>query len=554
MVSSYSSSAGISETLDAIKNDNVINTGEKDGETWRDRKKFWIQVLEDQLSASSPEMDPDYYMGKLTLAQLYYDIQQYGNAQSIYAELAEEMNIPGEDPRARMSSLYKAAELAPQAGVPVDRALEYLDTFETVYKESIGSEWERWGLPDKEYRTLDRFRAHLIEQYVKVGWDNEIRKYADDKSMFIKVVDEKYSETAAPLHAKASEYAVEYARSIISSGQQGMIKSDAMIYAAQVLADAAADYDKSGQLELGRKYHAAAVDWLERVFSEKISGQDTRLSLDQIASFLVHEEFGVIDNVSDAVVYAQNILDIIHPPATETRHYLLKQAEAMSSKAGVLELGAVLAGREYYRPFYFPKLGNHPGDANMLFDLLINKEKQWFPDEYRDHLSYQWALSDSINNDLVRGDLEDVQWRLEEYESLGDDLKPAIKETRRYDYRQYYDHLRNKSNGIKEEPVKESTEADSVQNEENDDEAVSITTTDESSPTKPIEEDHSSDVMNMSTDDTIAEETDSFYNSAEGDAEVAADSNSNTFILVAGSIAVLVLAGAGIFILSRKAA
>ncbi|HEB60188.1 MAG TPA: hypothetical protein ENJ06_00020 [Phycisphaeraceae bacterium] len=190
----------------------------------------------------------------------------------------------------------------------------------------------------------------------------------------------------------------------------------------------------------------------------------------------------------------------------------------------------------------------------MLFDLLINKEKQWFPDEYRDHLSYQWALSDSINNDLVRGDLEDVQWRLEEYESLGDDLKPAIKETRRYDYRQYYDHLRNKSNGIKEEPVKESTEADSVQNEENDDEAVSITTTDESSPTKPIEEDHSSDVMNMSTDDTIAEETDSFYNSAEGDAEVAADSNSNTFILVAGSIAVLVLAGAGIFILSRKAA
>jgi hypothetical protein len=68
--------------------------------------------------------------------------------------------------------------------------------------------------------------------------------------------------------------------------------------------------------------------------------------------------------------------------------------------------------------------------ANKVFDLVLEYEKQWFPEEFPDHVNYQWALLEKAGNLLQLNDLREAGKILNELGSLqlkGDFLNSMLR-------------------------------------------------------------------------------------------------------------------------------
>jgi len=84
--------------------------------------------------------------------------------------------------------------------------------------------------------------------------------------------------------------------------------------------------------------------------------------------------------------------------------------------------------------------------ANRVIDVLLGLEREWFPDEYKDHVNYQWPLLVKLDNLLRLGKLVEGGKVLEELKALaiqGEVLQSLFESLQKRYEEEFQDHLRN---------------------------------------------------------------------------------------------------------------
>lgn len=83
--------------------------------------------------------------------------------------------------------------------------------------------------------------------------------------------------------------------------------------------------------------------------------------------------------------------------------------------------------------------------SNRLFDLMIDLEREWFPDEYEDHINYQWAMLRSARNHLKLGNDVEAEKRLAAIENL---TMAAVYQDMMFDVQQQLDQTKERGYGV----------------------------------------------------------------------------------------------------------
>lgn len=323
----------------------------------------WIERLEANLDGSPGHRLTD--VASMKVGDLLQAVGQFDRARARYVSVAEDESFHFSY---RMAANLAAARCAVEReGDGAMEALVRLDDFEKLILDGRSRDPHFQSGFDYQYENLDVTRSNYVEMIAE-------RRFSGMKD----ALSELDPETR---HAELTSYArdIELAASLLESAiEKGANRPPAEMYhrAGRLYTTAAQNYRRAGDEDSELAVREFANRALKTLLSDH---SNSRYRVDAATCLLrlaVHE----LGPTADFARYCREVVQDIEP-AHQILSFLRAQALVFSDEAEALV------------------------GANKMFEVVMALEQDWFPDEYRDHVNYQWSLLWSVRNNLQLGNV-----------------------------------------------------------------------------------------------------------------------------------------------------
>jgi hypothetical protein len=335
----------------------------------------WIGRFENELS-SAKETGPFYFIGMTNLAGLYDLSKRYSESLSLLNNVFESDEAA---PELRLSAGYRSIDISTSSNEGLEKTLLRLDEFEKRVED-----FKRNGVKyshdvyDRIAFLKERTKADIIERYgmkdaEALRSQGAIEKADEVLNDHIVKANEALNQYLSELKDRPKE-AESYSKYLESMNWD---KAGILYKSAQLSAKSAEYYSTINRDELAKKAKSAAVTHLETFFDD----YPMHLRFSQhAATLLLQQKAPLFSSQDEYINYATGLMKKVAKGHT-VLIYLMSTAFEMSEDPSKLIA------------------------ANNLYDLVIELEKQWFPEEYKDHVNYQDAILQKADNYLQMGDM-----------------------------------------------------------------------------------------------------------------------------------------------------
>jgi hypothetical protein len=357
----------------------------EDPETWT-----WIGLVEEELGrtdADAPNAATASLLG-YELGRLYQDVGRSADACSAFLRVArDELG----DPNTRLLAIESAVLASYAVHADVDTALAVANEFAALVKN-----FQKAGVPyasgiDHRLFQITLSLAQAIEGEARR--EGAARARSGDRAGADAVRAFGWSQAARMFEAYAAQYVHDPAA--LSVGDETWFV-DSMYHAARLYTEAGALHARLGDKPAGVQARLDAVSVLEAARRDHLrallqAGRD--------------HQFGAL--------LVQNLI-FVTPSFEEFVDEVRALAQGLTPGYELITLLQSLAN----------DFSNHPDDprklaqANALFELVIEIERMWFPDEHDDHSLYQLSLLGSAQNYNRLNQLDKAAERIEELREL----------------------------------------------------------------------------------------------------------------------------------------
>ncbi len=332
--------------------------------------QYWTPLLESAIEAH-PE-DQNRFAARSTLAGLYMSDGRAGEAQWLLDTVIDESSDPGTILRATLDAA-RATILARES---VAGFLSYTGSFVSRVRVYRSNGVAYPSSFDGLYDEIGRIEGEMLIASARwiLATPNGVPGEAEAFAAIL-------LEEAGRSYGKHVDF-------LSTNGDPALIALY-LFEQASVTSEAAGLLTDLGDITSAHTLHAQAVLYLE----DLITGYGMTPRGQNAATLLLREKFLSGVSAKDYADYARVLARRI-APGHEIITFLRSEAINLSQVPTTLVA------------------------ANLLFELILELEREWFPLEHRDHVNYQWSLLVFAKNQLKMGDVNGAHSAIDELEGL----------------------------------------------------------------------------------------------------------------------------------------
>lgn len=344
----------------------------------------WIERFEAELSKNVTEHTPHRPLMMKILGDLYAKSGSFQAANELYLSLINDKSV---NPDMRLTAAENNFSLAIQSGSSPQEMLAAHNQLKNTY-EAIKQKQPTFSQKSAEFvlyiseMLISRQFATYGEQQAKQLYDEGKR---DEAIKTLIRFEEESLEWMRKFQNKIEASPEKYAKDL----KEGFWDRTAILFnSAKLASEISEKYASLDQNEQAETYSKYAVQQLELLVGEYPNTLFTRnggaLLAKVKSNYLKGEAY---------VEYVKQLAGKIEPG----HEYI----------SALMEIGLKLSSNN-----------NSLVTANHLYDLVVDLEKRWFPEEYKDHVNYQWALLEKVSNLIQLNDIQQAAQLMNELESL----------------------------------------------------------------------------------------------------------------------------------------
>lgn len=349
--------------------------GEYALQAWRDR---WIPRLETAL-----EQDPAEFAPLVPeLARLHLDRGDFARAEQLYAEAFYSGNFT---PANRIDYGILASHAAIQEGASVDEIkMYYADLFDTADLVDILAGQSATELRQRRALLPRQYAEHLfavaarLTHNVQTPSGSELRSYLENVM---------YANDTA--RAAVEAYLQAFQAGVAAGPNEPQWIHDLASRMSSLDQALAVRLERAGEVELSQEFY-------------------------QNSTVLLYETIDLFGLKNTPDLNLSLLLRGLYE--SSSRNTFLSEAERfladMTPGHGILTFLVSTA-------INASNSDDQLGLSNQIFSLITAAERSWFPDEYEQHVNWQWSMIRAAHNALRMGDVESADRLLAELEGVG---------------------------------------------------------------------------------------------------------------------------------------
>ena len=355
----------------------------------------WIEKFENELATNTQRQTEYYHLTMKILADLYLKSGSHKAAGDLYAALTGNENVK---PGLRLTAAGNTYHLAMQAKLEPAKLQEAYDGYRRLYH---AFKQKNPAFTDKNAEftlfiaemTISRYLTDYGKEKARELFNAQKPEAAKTQIQF----QEQGLKWMEQFLTKIETYPGKYATDL----REGFWDRPAILYnsanLSNEISDAYGNLNQRAEWLKGKEYALKQLETLINEYPKTLFTRNGGALLVRVQQhFLTGKEYDkYIQEVSGKIV-----------PGHEFLSALVRTGIGISADPTRLVT------------------------ANSMYDLAIKLEKEWFSEEFKDHVNYQWALLEKTSNLLQLNSLEEAGKTLDVLRSLklkGDYFNKAFK-------------------------------------------------------------------------------------------------------------------------------